>query len=159
MHVQLPVGVKGCSADILPASTDEVLCRLPQEVQQASKKSPALAKRPGRRRRLRVGARSRAPQRGGSKCLDLVRLKKHIDSQADPSQLKFSLRPHFFPGGILRRRGANGSVILFDTASYVIVGAKTPLEIKSTYEFLCAITSTYVRTSTRETSCAQIVHM
>ena len=48
-----------------------------------------------------------------------------------------SLRPEFFPGAVIRTRGA-GTVILFSSGKYIIVGTKTPCQLKETHETFLA---------------------
>lgn len=41
----------------------------------------------------------------------------------------FTLRPHFFPGGVLRLPGFRGCIILFTSGKFIVVGSKSPCQI------------------------------
>ncbi|MCG8669261.1 MAG: hypothetical protein MI867_07585 [Pseudomonadales bacterium] len=123
--------------------------RSPASVLKASEKQKKKKKKTGGWTRV---SRARAPSYPQRKPrLDLVRLKQLIDSEGDPQQVRLSLRPHFFPGAVLRRRQQNGSVILFNTAKYVVVGAKNRRQVEDAHKFACAITSELLKTNTPET--------
>ena len=89
--------------------------------------------------------------------LNLHRLQQHIlctkyQQKADRYIVHFSLRPHFFPGGVLRLyKPFRGSAIVFSSRKYIIVGARSCEEINATVELLCACIHRSLRTSTPAT--------
>lgn len=91
-----------------------------------------------------------------TKRLNLAGLKRFIqqDSECIERGLQLSLRPHFFPGGVLRQGKGKCSILLFATCKYVIVGAKTQSEITRAHRLTCALTRRWSRTTTLETSSA-----
>jgi hypothetical protein len=94
--------------------------------------------------------------------LNLPRFKNYIEhncAEAREKRLRFSLRPFYFPGGVLQcgRRGApdrKGSAILFANAKYVLVGPKSPEEIGELHRLVCALTTKYTSAATQATPSA-----
>lgn len=73
-----------------------------------------------------------------SKRIDLRELKRRVDLLGS-EDISLSLRPHFFPGAVFRRRG-KGTLIIFATGKFIIVGAKNRLQVREAHRALCAIT-------------------
>lgn len=98
-----------------------------------------------------------------SRRLNLYLLKRFVDSDPASQAAGFylSLRPHFFPGAVLRRRGQaakkRASVILFANCKFVIVGAKSPEHIRETHRAVCALTRQCMTMSRGERPSAQSV--
>lgn len=49
-----------------------------------------------------------------------------------------SLRPHFFPGAVLRRKHLP-TIIVFSTGSIIIIGAKSIEQVQDSFKLICAI--------------------
>lgn len=69
--------------------------------------------------------------------IHLKKLKKATE-EISHGDAHLSLRPHFFPGGVLRRKNSP-TIILFGSGRYVILGTKTPCQVRTTMEFLHAL--------------------
>lgn len=64
--------------------------------------------------------------------LDIVRLRRFVETDPDCKRdnITLGLRPHSFPGALLRRKGS-ASAILFANGKYTIIGAKSREEVTS----------------------------
>lgn len=49
-----------------------------------------------------------------------------------------SLRPHFFPGAVIRRK-EKCTIVIFTTGRFIIIGAKSPDEVREAFDTICAI--------------------
>ena len=72
------------------------------------------------------------------KRVNLVATRCFLDSEKNSTGYRLSLRPHYFPGGVLRKKGHN-TVIIFATGKYIIVGAKSPETVFVTQHLLHTI--------------------
>lgn len=66
--------------------------------------------------------------------LNLLSVKSKLEDKC--SNTSFILRPHFFPGGVIRRKKLP-TVILFASGKYIIVGSKSEEESIKTYTSIC----------------------
>lgn len=80
-------------------------------------------------------------------------VKTFLETNSHGSDCYVSLHPHFFPGAVLRNitKQSSGTVILFATAKYIIVGAKSRADVLHIKEALCAIIRESWKTSIQET--------
>lgn len=82
--------------------------------------------------------------------IHLRRLKNFVDGTVKQSSdlrsdyLSLSLRPHFFPGAVLRLTAFNGCLIVFSTGKFIIVGAKTPCQIQRVEEKLRVLIKKFI---------------
>ena len=82
--------------------------------------------------------------------INLVGLKNFIkDSPYYRDNTCFSLRPQFFPGAVLRRKGRS-TVIFFKTGKYIIIGAKNRQDIEQTWRAMRALMTAYLKTQQLE---------
>lgn len=76
---------------------------------------------------------------------DFLKHPREGSAAAAAENLLF-LRPHFFPGALLKHRDrARSTIILFPSAKYVIVGAKNREAIREAHERLCRILEDFDR--------------
>ena len=68
--------------------------------------------------------------------LNLSLIKYRLDQENKNFRVSFD--PHFFPGAVLRQKGF-GTVLLFASGKYVIVGAKSQKNIEDTHTATCRI--------------------
>lgn len=67
--------------------------------------------------------------------IDLSSLKGKVENST------LSLRPHFFPGAVLRRKN-KCTIIVFTTGRFIIIGAKSQEAVCEAYRTICAIIET-----------------
>ena len=51
--------------------------------------------------------------------------------------MTLSLRPHYFPGCVIRKKQCSGSIVLFSSGSFLILGSKSKKIIEERVEDLC----------------------
>ena len=89
------------------------------------------------------------------KRVNLVKLKQFIDESGEKEQT-ISLRPHFFPAAVIRKKKLC-TCLLFATGKYIIIGAKSEEKIKKTFNSLCATIYQLWKTTQRGTKCVLLV--
>ena len=57
---------------------------------------------------------------------------------SNEDNITLSLRPHFFPGAVIRRKN-KCTIIVFTTGRFIIIGAKSTDEVIEAYDTVCAI--------------------
>lgn len=78
-------------------------------------------------------------QQHNKRKISLYKLKDKVEQQQGRGEeLCFSLRPHFFPGGVLRRKD-KCTIITFSSGNFIVIGAKSLEEIREAVQTLCAI--------------------
>ena len=76
-----------------------------------------------------------------------IRLSDLVKRAKTSSELLVSVRPHYFPSAVIRsckknchHSRAGATIIVFANGKFIIVGARSPIEINSSYHRLCALT-------------------
>jgi len=66
--------------------------------------------------------------------IDLPKIQADIDGE----KIGVSYNPHYFPGAVIRRK-KKGTVILFRTGSYIILGSKSAEEVHDSFRSICKL--------------------